>query len=42
MRKISGILVASALVASITLVAPAAYANETITGSGSSYMNSMQ
>ena len=42
MRKISGILVASALVASITLVAPAAYANEIITGSGSSYMNSMQ
>jgi phosphate transport system substrate-binding protein len=42
MRKISGILVASALVASITLVAPAAYASETITGSGSSYMNSMQ
>ena len=42
MRKISGILAASALVASITLVAPAAYANETITGSGSSYMNSMQ
>ena len=42
MRKISGILAASALVASITLVAPAAYANETITGSGSSYMGSMQ
>ena len=42
MRKISGILAASALVARITLVAPAAYANETITGSGSSYMNSMQ
>ena len=41
MRKISGILVASALVASITLVAPAAYANETITGSGASYSNSM-
>ena len=42
MRKISGILAASALVASIALVAPAAYANETITGSGSSYMNSFQ
>ncbi len=42
MRKISGILVASALVASIALVAPAAHANETITGSGSSYMNSFQ
>lgn len=42
MRKISGILVASALVASIALVAPAANAAETITGSGSSYMNSMQ
>jgi phosphate transport system substrate-binding protein len=41
MRKISGILVASALVASITLVAPAAYANETIMGSGASYSNSM-
>jgi phosphate transport system substrate-binding protein len=41
MRKISGILVASALVASITLAAPAAYANETITGSGASYSNSM-
>jgi phosphate transport system substrate-binding protein len=41
MRKISGILAASALVASITLVAPAAYANETITGSGASYSNSM-
>ena len=42
MRKISGILAASALVASIALVAPAANASETITGSGSSYMNSMQ
>jgi phosphate transport system substrate-binding protein len=42
MRKISGILAAAALVASITVVAPAAYANETITGSGSSYMNSFQ
>ena len=42
MRKISGILAATALVASIALVAPAANAAETITGSGSSYMNSMQ
>jgi phosphate transport system substrate-binding protein len=42
MRKISGILAASALVASIALVAPAAHASETITGSGSSYMNSFQ
>jgi phosphate transport system substrate-binding protein len=42
MRKISGILAASALVASITLVAPAANASETINGSGSSYMGSMQ
>ena len=42
MRKISGILAASALVASIALVAPAAYANETITGSGSSYMAPFQ
>ena len=42
MRKISGILAAAALVASITVAAPAAYANETITGSGSSYMNSFQ
>jgi phosphate transport system substrate-binding protein len=42
MRKISGILAASALVASIALVAPAANASETINGSGSSYMGSMQ
>jgi phosphate transport system substrate-binding protein len=42
MRKISGIIAAAALVASITVAAPAAYANETITGSGSSYMNSFQ
>jgi phosphate transport system substrate-binding protein len=42
MRKISGILAAAALVAGITVAAPAAYANETITGSGSSYMNSFQ
>ena len=43
MRKISGILAAAALVASIALVAPAANAaGETITGSGSSFMNSFQ
>lgn len=42
MRKISGILAASALLASIVFVAPAAYANETITGSGSTFMNSFQ
>ena len=43
MRKISGILAATALVASIALVAPAANAaGETITGSGSSFMNSFQ
>lgn len=43
MRKISGIIAAAALVASIALVAPAANAaGETITGSGSSYMASFQ
>lgn len=42
MRKISGILAASALLASIVFVAPAANANETITGTGSTYMNSFQ
>jgi phosphate transport system substrate-binding protein len=42
MRKISGILAASALLASIAFVAPAAHASETITGSGSSFMNSFQ
>jgi len=42
MRKFSGILAASALLASIVFVAPAANANETITGSGSSFMNSFQ
>jgi phosphate transport system substrate-binding protein len=42
MRKISGILAASALLASIVFVAPAAHAKETITGSGSSFMNSFQ
>lgn len=40
MRRLSGILTATALAASIALAgAPAANANETITGSGSSYMN---
>jgi len=42
MRKISGILAASALLASIVFVAPAAHASETITGSGSSFMNAFQ
>jgi phosphate transport system substrate-binding protein len=42
MRKISGILAAGALLASIAFVAPAAHASETITGSGSSFMNSFQ
>lgn len=42
MRKFSGILAASALLASIVFVAPAAHASETITGSGSSFMNSFQ
>lgn len=43
MRKISGIIAAAALVASIALVAPAANAaGETITGSGSSYMAPFQ
>lgn len=42
MRKISGILAASALLASIVFVAPAANASETITGSGSSFMNAFQ
>lgn len=42
MRKISGFLAASALLASVVLVAPAAHASETITGSGSSFMNSFQ
>jgi len=42
MRKISGILAATALLASIVFVAPAAYAKETITGSGSTFMNSFQ
>jgi phosphate transport system substrate-binding protein len=42
MRKISGIIAAAALVASITLVAPAANAaDQTIIGSGASYSNSM-
>jgi phosphate transport system substrate-binding protein len=42
MRKFSGILATTALVASVVLLAPAANAAETITGSGSSYMNSIQ
>ena len=42
MRKISGILAAAALLASVAVVAPAAHASETITGSGSSYMNPFQ
>jgi phosphate transport system substrate-binding protein len=42
MRKISGILAAGALLASVVFVAPAAHASETITGSGSSFMNSFQ
>jgi phosphate transport system substrate-binding protein len=42
MRKISGILAAAALLASVAFVAPAAHASETITGSGSSFMNSFQ
>lgn len=42
MRKISGILAASALLASIVFVAPAANASESITGSGSSFMNAFQ
>jgi len=42
MRKISGILAATALLASIVFVAPAAYAKETITGTGSTYMNPFQ
>jgi phosphate transport system substrate-binding protein len=42
MRKISGILVAAALLSSVAFVAPAAHAAESITGSGSSFMNSFQ
>ena len=42
MRKVSGIFAAAALVASVALVGPAANAAETITGSGSSYMNAIQ
>jgi phosphate transport system substrate-binding protein len=41
MRKISGIIAASALVASVLFVGPAANA-ETITGGGSSYMGAIQ
>lgn len=42
MRKVSGIIAAAALVASVALTGPAANAAETITGSGSSYMNAIQ
>jgi phosphate transport system substrate-binding protein len=42
MRKISGILAASALLASIVFVAPAANASQSLTGSGSSYMGTFQ
>jgi phosphate transport system substrate-binding protein len=41
MRKISGIIAASALVASVLFVGPAANA-ETVTGGGSSYMGAIQ
>jgi phosphate transport system substrate-binding protein len=39
MRKVSGVIAASALIASVALVGPAAQAKESITGSGSSYAN---
>ncbi|MEY3677338.1 MAG: hypothetical protein RL351_565 [Actinomycetota bacterium] len=42
MRKVSGIIAAAALVASVALVGPAAHAGETIAGSGSSYMGAIQ
>lgn len=42
MRKVSGIIAATALVASVLFVAPAANAGETIAGSGSSYMGTIQ
>ena len=42
MRKVSGIVAAAALVASVALVGPAAHAGETIAGSGSSYMGAIQ
>lgn len=42
MRKISGIIASAALLASLIVAAPAAHASETITGSGSSFMNSFQ
>lgn len=42
MRKISGILATAALLASVMVAAPAAHAAETITGSGSSFMNAFQ
>lgn len=42
MRKVSGIIAAAALVASVVLVGPAAHAKESISGSGSSYMGAIQ
>lgn len=42
MRKVSGIIAAAALVASVALVGPSASAAETIAGSGSSYMGTIQ
>jgi phosphate transport system substrate-binding protein len=42
MRKVSGIIAAAALVASVALVGPAANAGETIAGAGSSYMGAIQ
>jgi phosphate transport system substrate-binding protein len=42
MRKVSGIIAAAALVASVALVGPAANAKETIAGAGSSYMGAIQ
>ena len=42
MRKVSGIIAAAALVASVALVGPAANAGETIAGAGSSYMSAIQ
>lgn len=42
MRKISGIIATTALIATALLSGPAAQAAENITGSGSSYMNTIQ
>ncbi len=42
MRKVSGIIAAAALVASVALVGPAANAGETLAGAGSSYMGAIQ